>query len=136
MKESDSVQTRLNEYESLSSQISAQRTTIEDELRAMMLMSSLPPSWETFVTTVCYSEVTSAIRIKAARRKSFAKDSADEAYIVQGSADRQTTEEEVPPDCRQISEAGASSSVVPFGVGSLRESARDRRGYGLGGGEY
>ena len=32
MKESDSVQTHLNEYESLSSQISAQGTTIEDEL--------------------------------------------------------------------------------------------------------
>ena len=39
MKESDSVQTHLNEYESLSSQISAQGTTIEDELRAMLLMS-------------------------------------------------------------------------------------------------
>ena len=95
MKESDSVQTRLNEYESLSSQISAQRTTIEDELRAMMLMSSLPPYWETFVTTVCnssttavkYSEGTSAILTEANRRKSFAKDSADEAYVVQGSVD-------------------------------------------------
>ena len=96
MKESDSVQTHLNEYESLSSQISAQGTTIEDELRAMLLMSSLPSSWETFVTTVCnasttvvkYSEVTSAILTKAARRKSFAKDSADEANVVQGSTDR------------------------------------------------
>ena len=95
MKESDSVQTHLNEYESLCSQISAQRTTIEDELRAMLLMSSLPSSWETFVRTVCnasttavkYSEVTSAILTEAARRKSFAKDSADEAYVVQGSTD-------------------------------------------------
>ena len=52
MKESDSVQAHLNEYESLSSQISSQGTTIEDELRAMILMSSLPSSWETFVTTV------------------------------------------------------------------------------------
>ena len=50
MKESDSVQAHLNEYESLSSQITSQGTTIEDELRAMILMSSLP-SWETFVTT-------------------------------------------------------------------------------------
>ena len=74
MKESDSVQTHLNEYESLSSQISAQGTTIEDEPRAMLLMSSLPSSWETFVTTVCnasttavkYSEVTSAILTEAA----------------------------------------------------------------------
>ena len=96
MKEFDSVQTHLNEYENLGSQILAQGTTIEDELRVMLLMSSLPSSWETFVTTMCnasttavkYSEVTSAILTEAARRKSFAKDSADEAYVVQGSVDR------------------------------------------------
>ena len=95
MKESDSAQAHLNEYESLSSQISSQGTTIEDELRAMILMSSFP-SWETFITTVCnasttaikYSEVTSAILIEAARRKSFTKDSVEEAYVVQGSTDR------------------------------------------------
>ena len=52
MKESDSVQAHLNEYESLSSQISSQGTKIEDELKAMILMSSLPSSWETVVTTV------------------------------------------------------------------------------------
>ena len=44
MKESNSVQTHLNEYEILSSQMSAQGTTNEDELRAMLLMSSLPSS--------------------------------------------------------------------------------------------
>ena len=96
MKESDSVQAHLNEYESLSSQIMSQGTTIEDELRAMILMSNFPSSWETFVTTVCnasttaikYSEVTSAILTQAARRKSFTKDSAEEAYVVQGSTDR------------------------------------------------
>ena len=46
MKESDSVQAQLNEYDSLSSQITSQGTTIEDELRAMILMSSLPSSWK------------------------------------------------------------------------------------------
>ena len=96
MKESDSVQAHLNEYESLRSQISSQGMTIEDELRAMILMSSLPSSWETFVTTVCnastiaikYSKVMSAILTEAARRKSFTKDSAEEAYVVQSSIDR------------------------------------------------
>ena len=84
------------ELDSQHSQISSQGTTIEDELRAMILMSSLPSSWETFVTTVCnastttikYSEVTSAILTEAAQRKSFTKDSAEEAYVVQGSNDR------------------------------------------------
>ena len=42
MIESDSVYAHLNEYEKLSSQISALGTTIKDELRAMLLMSSLP----------------------------------------------------------------------------------------------
>ena len=42
MKESDSVQTHLNEYKSVNSQISAQGTTIEDELRAMLLTTRTP----------------------------------------------------------------------------------------------
>ena len=96
MKESDSVQAHLNEYENLSSQILSQGTEIEDELRAMLLMSTLPSSWETFVTTVCnastvatkYYEVTSTILTEVARRKSFTKDSAEEAYVVQCSTDR------------------------------------------------
>ena len=58
MKDSDSVQAHLNEYESLSSQISSQATKIEDELRAMILMSSLPSSSKTFVTTVCNASTT------------------------------------------------------------------------------
>ena len=67
MKKSDSVQAHINEYKSPNSQILAQETTIQDELKVMLLMSRFPPSWETFVTTVCnvstaamkYSEVTS-----------------------------------------------------------------------------
>ena len=70
MKESNSVQAHLNEYESISSQIS----TIDDELKALLLMSNLPPSCETFITTVCntltsvikYSEMTSSILSKDA----------------------------------------------------------------------
>ena len=43
MKESDSVRTHVNEYESLNSQTSAWGTPIKDELRTMLFMSSLPP---------------------------------------------------------------------------------------------
>ena len=42
MKEFDSVQAHLNEYESLSSQILSQGMIIEDELRAMILMVASP----------------------------------------------------------------------------------------------
>ena len=70
--------------------------TIEDELKAMLLMSSLPPSWETFVTTVCnvsapavkYSEVTSSILAEVAQIKSFVDDLASDTYVVWGLANR------------------------------------------------
>ena len=96
MKESDSVQAHLNEYKSVSSQILAQGTTIENELKAMLFMSSLPPLWETIITTVCnvstavvkYSEVTSAILNEDAQSKSFAKDSPNDAYVVQSLINR------------------------------------------------
>ena len=85
MKESDSVHAYLNEYESLNSQIAAHVTTTEDELKAMLLMSSFPPSWE---TAIKYSSITSAILTEATRRKSFVNDSAKDAYYVQGSTNR------------------------------------------------
>ena len=52
--------------------------------------------WETLITNVCnasivvmkYSVITSTILTKATQRKSFAKDSTYEAYVVQGLADR------------------------------------------------
>ena len=95
--------------------------TIEDELRAVILMSSLPSSWETFVTTVCnasttaikYSEITSAILTEAARRKSFTKNSAEEAYVVQGSTD-------------QSNNRGRSSSRPPNNQRS-RSKSQDNR---------
>ena len=84
-------------------------------------MTTLPPSWDTFVTTVCnaltsvvkYSEVKSAIMTEAARRKSFAKYSPDKAYLVQGSADR--------PNNR-----GRSSSRLPTNQRS-RSKSQDNR---------
>ena len=70
IKELNSIHTHLNGYESINSPISTQEMmTIEEELKAFLLMCSLPPSWESFVTTVCnalivvikYSEVMSSI---------------------------------------------------------------------------
>ena len=138
MKESDSVHAHLNEYESLGSQISSQGTTIEDELRAMILMSSLPSSWETFVTPVCnastiaikYSEVTSAILTEATRRKSFTKDSAKEAYVVQGSTNRSNNRGRSSPDRRTISEAGASPGTTESATTARnRDTSRPTAGH-------
>jgi hypothetical protein len=95
-KESDPITAHLNEYEGVISQLSAQGMTIDDELRTLLLMSTLPPSWETFVTTVCnasaaivkYSETTSSILSEDAWRKTFVQNSASEAYTVQSTGDR------------------------------------------------
>jgi hypothetical protein len=95
MKESDLITAHLNDYKGIISQLSAQGMTIDDELKALLLMSTLPPSWETFVTTVCnasaaalkYSETTSSILSEDARRKTFVQNSTNEAYTVQSTGD-------------------------------------------------
>ena len=53
MKEPDSVTAHLSAYQTILAQLSSQGTTIEEELRALILLNSLPSSWETFVTTIC-----------------------------------------------------------------------------------
>ena len=70
--------------------------TIEEELRALILLSSMSSSWETFVTTICkassmaitYASATGAILSEDARRKSFEKNMLGEAYAVQDTSDR------------------------------------------------
>jgi hypothetical protein len=97
MKESDSIMAHLNDYEGIISQLSAQGMKIDDELKALLLMSTLPPSWEAFVTTICntsttavkYFETTSSILLEDARRKTFVQNSTSEAYTIQSTGDRQ-----------------------------------------------
>ena len=90
MKESDSVTTRLSANESLIAPLSSQGMTIEEELRALILMISLPPTWETFVITICntftttmtYASTTEDILSEDAQRKSFEHNMSSEAYAV------------------------------------------------------
>jgi hypothetical protein len=44
IKESDSITAHVNNYEGIISQLSVQGMTIDDELKALLLMSILPPS--------------------------------------------------------------------------------------------
>jgi hypothetical protein len=89
-------ETILSDYEGIISQLSAQGMTIDNELKALLLMSTLPPSWETFVTTVRnasavavkYSKTTSSILSEDARRKTFVQNSTSKAYTVQSTGDR------------------------------------------------
>ena len=69
--------------------------TIEDEMTTLVLMGSLPPSWETFVTTMCnasrttvsYSDAKSSILTEDAQRRSFVHDLAKDTFVVQSSDD-------------------------------------------------
>ena len=99
MKESDSVTAHLSAYETIVAQLSSQGMTIEEELRALILLSSQIPSWATFITTICnassmaitYVSATGAILSEDARRKSFEHNMSSEAYAVQDIGDRLPT---------------------------------------------
>ena len=90
MKQSNSIQAQLNKYESINSHISAQGMKIDDELKALLFISSLNPlSCEKFVTTVRnvsattikYSEITSSILLEDTSRKTFVHESRSDAYV-------------------------------------------------------
>ena len=53
MKESDSVQAHINEYESISSQLSAQEVAIEDELKSTCINEQPTP----FLGNICHHYV-------------------------------------------------------------------------------
>ena len=117
MKESDSVQAHLNDHKSINSQILAQGMTIEDEIKALLLMSSLPPSWETFVTTMCntlatvvkYFEITSSTLSKDTRRKTFVHKSVSDAFVIQSLVDQPNSQ-------------GRSSSQMPHNARGRSQS--------------
>ena len=96
MKEFDFIMAYLSAYEILIAQLSSQGITIEEELSALILLSSLPPSWETFIITVCnsstatmtYASATVSILSEAAPRKSFEQSTSAEAYTVQDNGDQ------------------------------------------------
>ncbi|MCO5601389.1 hypothetical protein L7F22_055509 [Adiantum nelumboides] len=52
MKESASVASHINDFDSLFSQVCAQRINIDDEMKPIFLLCLLPPSWDIFCTAV------------------------------------------------------------------------------------
>ena len=80
MKESSGVTAHLNEFDNVFAQICAQRMQIDDEMKAIHLLCSLPPSWNTLCTTISnsapngtlvYNDVSLAIIGEEIRRKSM-----------------------------------------------------------------
>ena len=105
-KEGSYIPEHLNEMKGIVNQLASMKIVFDDELQALMLLSSLPESWETLVVTVSNSapdgvvtmgQVTSSLLNEETRRKS-AGSSHSEAFVVRGrsktrgrSKDRKST---------------------------------------------
>ena len=89
-KDGGSVAEHLNDMKNIVNQLASMKIVFDDELQALMLLSSLPESWETLVVTVSnsasdgvvtMSQVTSSLLNEETRRKS-ASYSHSEALVV------------------------------------------------------
>ena len=80
MKDTDSVASHLNEFDALWSQLQAQKMTMDDEMKFVFLLCTLPASWDTFYTTISnsapkgklvYTDICGALLSEEIRRKSM-----------------------------------------------------------------
>ncbi|MCO5581236.1 hypothetical protein L7F22_035114 [Adiantum nelumboides] len=92
MKELVNVASHINDFNSLFAQIRAQWINIDDEMKAIFLLCSLPPSWDIFCTavrnsapngTLVYINVTSSLLSKEMRRKAMGSSHHGKAHYVQ-----------------------------------------------------
>ncbi|MCO5599464.1 hypothetical protein L7F22_053568 [Adiantum nelumboides] len=80
MKEGSSVNSHLNEFNALYSQLTSKGLNFDDEMKAIFLLCSLSASWDTFNTAIsnsthggklAFSDVTSALLTEEIRRQSL-----------------------------------------------------------------
>ncbi|MCO5560593.1 hypothetical protein L7F22_014208 [Adiantum nelumboides] len=92
MKESASVASHINDFDSLFAQIRAQRINIDDEMKAIFLLCLLPPSWDIFCTainnsapngTLVYIDVTSSLLSEEMCHQAIGSSHHGEAHYVQ-----------------------------------------------------
>ncbi|MCO5583469.1 hypothetical protein L7F22_037380 [Adiantum nelumboides] len=92
LKESASVANHINDFDPLFAQIRAQRINIDDEMKAIFLLCSLPPSWDIFCIAVSnsspndmlvYIDVTSSLLSKEMHCKAMGSLHHDKAHYVQ-----------------------------------------------------
>ncbi|KAM2780700.1 hypothetical protein COP1_015809 [Malus domestica] len=62
-KDGLSVAEHLNNFQNIINQLATMKMTIEDELQALLLLGSLPDSWETFVVSVSNSAPTGVLTL-------------------------------------------------------------------------
>ena len=90
MKESSGVTAHMNNFDNLFAQICAQRMQIDDEMKAIHFLCSLPPSWDTFCMdisnsapngTLVYNDVSLAIIGEISHCKSMSGTHGETHYV-------------------------------------------------------
>ena len=91
MKENGSVAHHINDFESMFAQMCAQRMNLDDELKAIFLLCSLPASWDTFCIAVSnsapngnlvYNNITRALLSEESRCKTIGSSHHGKAHYV------------------------------------------------------
>ena len=91
MKEGGIVACHINDFESTFAQMRAQRMNLDDEMKAIFLVCSLPASWDTFCTVVTnsapngnlvYGNITGALLSEESRCKTMGSSHHGEAHYV------------------------------------------------------
>ena len=62
MSEDESVADHINEFNMIVSQLSSVEINFEDEIKALILMSSLPESWDTVVAAISSSRGSNKLK--------------------------------------------------------------------------
>lgn len=82
MKEGASVAEHLNEFDVITSQLASVKITLDDEIRTIILMCSMPDSWENLIVaiitlapegTLKFDNVGSSLMNEELQRKSISK---------------------------------------------------------------
>ena len=91
MKENGSVAHHINDFESTFTQMHAQHMNLDDELKAIFLLCSLPASWDMFCIVVnnsapngnlVYNNITGALLSEESRCKTMGSSHHGEAHYV------------------------------------------------------
>ncbi|MCO5561055.1 hypothetical protein L7F22_014676 [Adiantum nelumboides] len=125
MQESASVASHINEFDSLFVQTHAQRMNMDDEMKAIFFLCSLPPSWDIFCTVISssasngilvYNDVTSSFLPEEMRQKSMDSLHHGKAHYVQRDDEKQrkgcAKQCDASKDGKRDSSCGASEETL------------------------
>ncbi|VFQ80312.1 unnamed protein product [Cuscuta campestris] len=94
-KDGDSIVVHMNEFQGVVNQLAGMKMKLEDELQALLLLSSLPDSWDTLVVSLSNSApegkmtmemVKASLLNEEARRKESGYPSQSEANVIPESS--------------------------------------------------